>query len=171
MRTPVHVDSILPIDEELRRFRAGMEEVEALEGGAPSRNELVERFVLALEEADTLGLASLALNRTEFAWLYYPHTIYTSRPYELAPALVWFQQQNRSSRGFGRLLGRYGGRALHYTGYACPDDGEAFGEGRIWHGCTVHGATAEGDRVEERLFGSILELNGRYKLVSFSNEL
>ncbi len=85
--------------------------------------------------------------------------------------MVWFQQQNRSSRGVTRLLNRYAGEELFYTGFRCPDEGEPWGPGRIWHGCTVLGELPEGDRVEERLFGSILEVVGVYKFVSFSNEL
>lgn len=170
--TPIHVDSIFPMDEEIRRFREGVPEVSGLTGGASSRDGLVDELVTALQRADTTAVTSLALNRAEFAWIYFPHTMYVAPPYELPPGLVWFQQQNRSSTGLTRLLRRYAGRTLHYEGFTCPDEGgEAFGEGRIWHGCTVFGTLPEGDRVEERIFGSILEWDGRYKLVSYSNEL
>lgn len=171
VRTPVRVDSILPMEEEIRRFRADLPVSTGLTGGAESREELVDDFIAALESADTTGLASLTLTPSEFAWLYFPHTIYTAPPYELSPTLVWFQQQNRSSRGLARLLRRYSGETLHATGHRCPDEGSAFGDGWIWHGCTVLGELPTGESVEERLFGSILEWEGRYKLVSFSNEL
>ncbi len=169
-RAPIHVDSVFPPEEELRRFREDTEEVQELAGGAGSRESLVESLIDALERADTAAVLSLALTRDEFAWLYYPHTMYTSRPYQLSPALVWYHQQNRSSRGLTRLLSRYLGEELHYSETRCPDDGEGFGEGWIWHECTVLGELPTGEQVEERLFGSILEWNGRYKLVSFSNE-
>jgi hypothetical protein len=169
-RTPVHVDSIFPIEEEIRRFREGTEEVEGLSGGEASKEALVELLIHALEAEDLETITSLALTRDEFAWLYYPHTMYTTRPYELSPALVWFHQQNRSSRGLTRLLDRYAGETLYYAGFNCPDEGEGFGEGHIWHGCTVLGSLPTGEEVEERIFGSILEWGGRYKLVSFSNE-
>lgn len=170
VRTPVHVDSILPMEEEIRRFRADLPPATGLAGGTGSQEELVDAVVAALEAADTTALASLALTPSEFAWIYFPHTIYTSPPYELSPALVWFHQQNRSSRGLARLLRRYSGETLFATGHRCPDEGEAFGEGWIWHGCAVLGELPTGESVEERLFGSILEWEGRYKLVSFSNE-
>ncbi len=178
-RTPVHVDSIFPIEEEIRRFREGMTPTDELSGGAASREALVDALLRGLEAADAEGVAGLALTRTEFAYLYYPYTIYTAPPYELSPALVWFQQQNRSSRGLTRLLQRYAGKPLFDTGFSCPDDGEPFGPGRIWHGCTVLGLVTEEvaepgaptGAVEERLFGSILRVGDRYKFVSFSNEL
>jgi len=171
VRTPVHVDSIFPIEEEIRRFREGMTPVAGLTGGLDSPAALVDALLRRLEAADTLGVTELALTRTEFAYLYYPYTIYTSPPYQLSPALVWFQQQNRSSRGLTRLLRTYAGKPLHDTGLSCPDEGEAFGNGHIWHGCTVLGELPTGEAVEERLFGSILAVDGRHKFVSFSNEL
>ena len=169
-RAPIPVDSVFPPAEELRRFREGTEEVGELAGGASSRESLVEGLIGALERADTAAVLSLALTRDEFAWLYFPHTIYTTQPYQLSPAFVWYHQQNRSSRGLTRLLSRYAGEELHYSGLRCPDEGEPFGKGRIWHDCTVLGELPTNEQVEERLFGSILEWNGRYKLVSFSNE-
>jgi hypothetical protein len=168
---PIHVDSVFPMDEEIRRFREGLVEPAGFTGGATSRDGLVETFIRSLEAADTLTVASLAVDQAEFAWFYFPHSIYTAPPYELPPALVWFQSQNRSSRGLTRLLRTYAGKTLYTTGYRCPDDGEAWGEGWIWHGCTVLGEIPTGERVEERLFGSILEVDGRFKFVSFSNEL
>jgi len=170
-RTPVHVDSTFPVEEELRRFRAGLVEPAGLGNGSDSRGELVDTFLRRLEAGDTMGVAALAITPAEFAWFYYPHTMYVSRPYELPPSLVWYQLQNRSSRGMVRLLRRYAGKTLYDVGYSCPDEGETFGDGHIWHGCTVLGRIPSGERVEERLFGSILALDGHYKLVSFSNEL
>jgi hypothetical protein len=177
-RTPVHVDSVFPIEEDLRRFREGMTPVDTLSGGADSRAALVDALLRRLEAADTLGIAELGMTPAEFAWLYYPHTMYTSPPYELAPGLVWFQLQNVSSRGLSRLLQAYAGKTLHDTGHRCPDEGEPFGTGRIWHGCSVEGMVRPEDAdpdaapvpVEERLFGSILEVGGRYKFVSFAGE-
>jgi len=168
---PTQVDSVFPIEEEIRRFREGLDEVTGFTSGAASMQELVDTMILALESEDPDLLASLAMTRQEFAWLYYPHTMYTSRPYELSPSLVWFQQQNRSSRGIVRLLDRYAGEELFYTGFDCPDEGEAFGNGWIHHGCTVLGELPTGEKVEERLFGSILEIDGVWKFVSYSNEL
>jgi hypothetical protein len=71
-----------------------------------------------------------------------PHSIYTAPPYELPPALVWFQSQNRSSRGLARLLQTYAGKTLYYKGYECPDEGEAWGKGWVWHGCAIAGVSS-----------------------------
>jgi hypothetical protein len=167
--TTAHVDSIFPMHEELRRFREGMTEVVELSSAARSREDLVDTLLRALERADTAGVTSLAVTPAEFAWLYFPNTIYMAAPYELPPGLVWFQLQNRSSAGLRRILREHSGKRLYDTGVRCPDDGEPFGSGHIWHGCTVVGELPTGEAVEESLFGSILEWNGRFKLVSFAH--
>ena len=165
------VDSIRPIEEELRRFRAAIpgEPPSALSGGAPSRDALVERFVSAVEAADTAAFRSMLLTRAEFAWLYYPHTRFTAPPYELAPDLLWFQIQNGTSRGFGRLLDRMGGRTVHSDGYACPLAPRLEGPNRIWEDCAVRLRPTGGEARDLRLFGAIVERAGVYKFVSYSN--
>lgn len=164
------VDSILPMEEELRRFRQTVAERPAsLGGGAPSRDALVEGFLTAIEAADTAAFRNMLLTRAEFAWLYYPHTRFTAPPYELPPGLLWFQIENGTSRGFGRMLDRMGGRPVHAEGYACPSDPLVEGPNRIWENCVVRLSPPGGEARDLRLFGSILERDGVFKFISYSN--
>jgi hypothetical protein len=163
------IDSTFTMDEEMRRFRVGMAEVWELSGGAGSKEELVDTFLRTVERADTAAVAALAINREEFAWLYFPYSINAAPPYELAPGLVWMQIQQASSEGLRKALGVHGGKSLYDTGVECPDVGSPAGEGRIWDDCVVLGRLPSGEDVEEQLFGSILEVGGRYKFVSFAN--
>lgn len=166
------VDSILPIDEELRRFRADLPaEAALLAEVALSREALVERFVDALARADLAELRSLALNRAEFAYLYYPFTRYTLPPYELGPGLLWFQIQNRSSRGLTRALTRLGGEPLRYVGHECNPIPQSEERNTLWTNCEVELRLPDGESYRGRLFGTILEREGRFKFVSYSNEL
>jgi hypothetical protein len=169
---PVHVDSIFPIEEEIRRFRAELgDRVDELGGGARSRDSLVERFLVALEANDPAALLDLALSVEEFAYLYYPSTRYTRRPYELSPAIVWFQLQNYGSRGLTRALGRYGGRPLGSIGYRCHDEALVEDENRIWQNCVVERVDEVGEVEALSLFGAILERDGRFKFVNYGNRL
>src|SRR3712207_5485129 len=60
------VDSILPIEEELRRFRTDIPEAPTeFTGGATSRTALVEKFVRAVEQRDTSALAAMVQSRAE----------------------------------------------------------------------------------------------------------
>ncbi len=165
------VDSVRPIEEEIRRFQATVErEATELDGGATSRDALVERFAGALEEPDTAALADMVLDRAEFIHLYYPHTVYTGPPYELSPAVVWFQTTNHSSRGITRAFRRYAGQPLGYRGYECAEAPVVEGPNRIWSECRVRIAP-EGEQFEVRLFGLIVEREGRFKFVGYGNEL
>lgn len=170
-RPPVHVDSIFPIEEEIRRFRLDLPEVEELEtGAAASRDELVARFVTALEREDTAALRTMAVSRAEFAWLWYPHTQYTHKPYELGPALLWFQFQQNSEKGISRALRTWGGLPLGFEGYECAE-GAQMERNRQWEDCRLHIRDSDGNLVKKRLFGAILERDGRFKFLGYSNDL
>lgn len=170
---PVHVDSIFPIEEEIRRFRAALpDSAAALEGGAASIDELVARFLDALEARDLPALGGMAMTPAEFVYLYYPSTRFTRRPYELSPALVWFQLENYGSKGLNRALTRHGGKPLDSTGYTCPAEPEVEGENRIWSGCIVHRVDPEsGDTTSLSLFGGIIERDSRFKFINYANRI
>ncbi|HKP74484.1 MAG TPA: hypothetical protein VJT67_03025, partial [Longimicrobiaceae bacterium] len=135
-----------------------------------NRDSLVRRFVAALESADSAAFMPMMLSRAEFAWLYYETDPQAKPPYELPPELMWTQQMQQGERGISRALGRYGGRPLAFRGYACARD-EARGPNHVWTDCRLSVAGADGNRAEVRLFGGIVERGGRYKLLSYANEL
>jgi hypothetical protein len=125
----------------------------------------------AVEAADTLALRDMLLSRAEFAYLYYPHTVYTHPPYELSPGLLWFQMENATSRGFTRLMDAWEGRPLGWSGYQCAREPTVEGPNRVWTGCVVQLIGDEYEGTEIGLFGPILERGGTFKFVSYSNDL
>jgi hypothetical protein len=165
------VDSVVPIDTALARFRQGMAEPAGLQHGGSSLDELIASFADRLERRDTVGLRSLALTVEEFAYLYYPTVPEARPPYELRPGLLWFMIEGNSASGFHALLEERGGRSLGYAGYRCPGHARKDGENTVWTLCVVRRLQAPGDTVEERLFGPILERHGRFKFVTFANKL
>ena len=170
-RRAVHIASILPIEEELRRFRSELADTaRALGGGVTSRNSLVHDFVRAVETADTSAMRAMLLTASEFAWLYYPTSINVEPPYELGPGLAWFQLQNGSSKGISRLWQRHAGRSLNVVGYRCPAPPLDRGGNRIWTDCALRRAVG-GDTLSIRLFGAIVSRDGRYKFLSYANDL
>ncbi len=170
---PTHVDSIFPIEEEVRRFRAAIgAPVAALSGGAESRDALVSSFRRALAAKDRAALASLLISVEEFAFLYYPHTKYTAKPYEMAPGLVWFQLDSYGERGLDRAITRFGDTdSIGDGGHRCPEEALSFGDGFLWSGCVLEIADGAGGVAELTLFGEILELGGEFKFVSYGNGL
>lgn len=170
---PGVVDSILPMEEEIRRFQAALPDTaRELAGGAASRDALVRRFVTALERGDTAAFAPMAVTRAEFGYLYFPESRFSRPPYRTKPGLLWGRLQDGSSRGINRAFVRLGGRPLGFQRTDCPADPVVEGANRLWEGCTVtlHAAGADSTRTL-RLFGSLLERGGTWKFLGYSNDL
>lgn len=165
------VDSILPIEEEIRRFTAavGGTRVAALSGGATSVDALVARFASAVAARDTIALQRMALSAREFIDIVYPESPYTRPPYRQAPGLLWSQIQLPSRSGLRRLLERHGGHPLRIASVRCPGAPERQGNNRLHVSCTVQFATDTGALRDGRLFGTLIERDGRFKFVSFTN--
>lgn len=166
------VDSILPVAEELRRFRAALpgDSAVALTGGSTSREALVRRFVRALSANDTADLKAMAVRGREFADLYYPESPYTRAPYRQSPALAWSLIQNPSASGLTRLVRRLGGTPMRYVSHRCEPTAVHEGRNARHTGCLVRLVNAAGDTVTKRYFGSILERDGRFKFLSYTNQ-
>jgi hypothetical protein len=164
------VDSVRPLEEELRRFRAGLPRPATLGGGAASREALVRRFLDALARRDSAALARMALTRAEFAWLVYPSSPLMRPPYRQPPGLVWLQLEAGGRPGLRRLLDRFGGRAPAYAGHACDAAPAVEGENRLWRGCRVTLVPAPGDTIRARLFGVVVERRGRFKFANFASD-
>jgi hypothetical protein len=166
------VDSVFPIAEEIRRFKAaiGGTPVTSLRGGAASRDALVERIVAAVVARDSVGLARMAVTPREFADLVYPSSPFSRPPSMDAPGRVWMTIANPSRSGRIRLLRRLGGTALRYVGHSCDAEPERQGKNLLWTHCTVTLQAADGSRHTARLFGTIIERDGQFKVMSFTNE-
>lgn len=163
------IDSVLPVEEELRRFRVGLDAVPtALEGGARSREALVRRFFDALASADTATLRSMLLSRAEFAYLIYPSSPYTHEPYRQPPGLVWMQLRSATARGGTRLLER--ARGFQYLSHRCDAEPAREGQNALWRHCRAKVVTAPGDTTRMALFGVIVERDGRFKFASYDTD-
>ena len=166
------IDSILPVEEEIRRFQATLDRhPDGFTNGAPSRSALVRQFVRAIEANDTTALARLVVDRAEFGYLVYPTSPNAAPPYRQSPSLVWLTRSAGTAKGADRLLARYGGRQIGYVGYSCHGAAERRGENTIWAQCAVRLTTAGRETSSLRLFGPIVERGGRFKFLSLTNGL
>lgn len=169
---PAHVDSALPLEEHLRRFRADLPDTpSALRGGERSREALARAFVRAVAAQDTAAFNAMILSRAEFAWLYYPEHPITRPPYELDAPMMWMQMRTGSETGIRRVLRALGGRPLRFEVLDCPQAGERHGGNVTWSWCTVTVRDGSGAPRALALFGSIVERGGTFKFVSYENKL
>ena len=164
------VDSILPIEEQLRRFRAGVPDtVRELAGGASSQDALVRTFLRGLSASDTAALVRLTISRAEFGWLIYPNSPLSAPPYRLAPDLAWMQHAAASGTGLTRLLERLGGSGVQLLSWECEEGPLMEGANRVWRGCAVRFERPGAEQQTLRLFSSIIERQGRFKILSYAN--
>ncbi len=162
-------DSAIPREVALRRFQAAVPRVDTLASPWRSRDALVEAFIAALRRQDTAALSAMTLTASEFGWLYYPTTPQGFPPYSLNADLMWFLIENRGARGLALLLQERGGRDLGYVGVECEGTPSREGGNVLWGPCLVRRTIERGQTGTERLFGLIIEREGRYKFVSFAN--
>jgi hypothetical protein len=165
------VDSILPIDEQLRRFRENLPVADSLQHAAASRDALVREFLKAVSASDTVALNRLVLDRSEFAYLYYPTAAISKPPYEAPPQLLWGQILQASNDGLPRVLARAAGQSLTLSRVACADSIVSEGANRLHNACTVTVSIGRGAPVEARWFGTIIERDGRFKFIGYGNAL
>lgn len=166
------VDSILPVEEQLRRFRAmvGGAPVTTLRNGSASRDALVRRFMRAVVAADSNELRAMAIDAREFADLIYPESPSTKPPYQQDPALVWRTIQNPSASGLKRLVRRAGGVPVRLASYRCEAAAAKQGRNILWSGCFLTLVGEKGDSSTHRFFGTIVEREGQFKFMSYKNE-
>jgi hypothetical protein len=165
------IDSILPMEEYLSRFRQGLAEPPTLSGGAEGREALARRFLAAVSRRDTSALLGLLVSRAEFAWLVFPGHLYARPPYDLDPEIFWLQIRAQSAKGMGRTLERLGGEPIEFTRLRCELDTVQVRSDavRIWSPCRL--SYRQNDTgLSGRLFGSIVERDGRAKFLSYAND-
>jgi len=164
-RQPIHVDSILPLEEDLRRLRQGMAEPAALGGAAPSLEALVARFLAAVEARDRAALEAMTLSREEFAWFYYPGHPHAQPPTRLGSGTMLMMIRENSDKGLNTILGKLGGHSIPVRGRECAEPAVQGGN-TIIYPCRF---TLEGFLGQVRLFGEILVRPEGYKFVSLAN--
>ncbi len=172
MTCDVAADTLHSAEESLRRFRSALTPVESLAPAFESRESVARAFVAAMVAKDIAGVARTLITRAEFAWLYYPENPISRPPYELPAGIAWFELEGNSLAGLRRALAAYGGRHVAFRGLACSSIPVVQGANRLWNECTVLLGKEDGNDITPvRLFGTILERNGTFKLLTAANDL
>lgn len=165
------VDSILPIETHLDRFRATVaDSPRELRTASSSIDSLVERWVLAVSGMDTAALNAIVIDRAEFAWLYYPTSVLAKPPYEAPPELLWGQILAASNEGARKSLEHLGGKRITVDSIMCPA-ATIEGGNRLYSGCSLN-LRVDGQRLQHtQWFGTVIERNGMFKFIGLSNRL
>lgn len=166
----VPVDTLRPPTEALARFREGLPRVDSLSGGAASRDALVAGFVDAVARQDTSAVRAMVLDRAEYGWIYFPSLQRMNPATNMQPEVMWMLHVQESQKGITRVLRRLGGAQARFGGYACEAAPRVEGANRYWDACTVETMAGDGETATLKLFGSLVERGGRWKIVSYAND-
>jgi hypothetical protein len=165
------VDSILPMAEQLRRFREALPPTDTLLHASPSRDALIARWAAAIAKNDTSDLNAMIMDRNEFAWLYYPESPMAKPPYEAPPQLLWGQLLASSNKGATQLVNRFGGSRVTVSRVRCPTPPDTQGANVLHSKCEARLDAPGKQTVDGVLFGTIIERDGRFKFVGLSTDL
>ncbi|MCL4848942.1 MAG: hypothetical protein KJ066_20510 [Acidobacteria bacterium] len=130
--------------------------------------EALAREVLKLVEfRDTHRLGQLALSEREFADLVWPE-LPASRPERNLPLdYVWTDLRTKSRAHLGRIAEQFGGRRYELVGVSFRGETTTYRSYAVHRKAELIVRAADGNEDRLRLFGSVLERGGRYKLFSF----
>ncbi|MCC6243095.1 MAG: hypothetical protein IT353_09655 [Gemmatimonadaceae bacterium] len=167
------VDSILPMEEQLRRFREPLTPPpgDTLQFASTSMRALVERFATAVQRRDSVAFERMVVSASEFAWLYFPSSKMSRPPYEAPPGLLWGQLLASSNNGIRSTLAKFGGRTWKVDATTCDSTVVVEGANRLHESCTLSLRETDGRTVSVRLFGTILERDRRFKFLGLANSL
>ena len=139
----------------------------ALQGSRESVETLLTDFLAALEEGDEEQIVGLTLSREEFDRVVWPQ-LPASRPgTNLSPSFVWESHQMRSLSGLGSILRRYGGQSLQLVKVHFREGSTDYSTFVVHRDAFLEVTDATGGVRQLKLFGSVLELDGEFKIFSF----
>ena len=130
--------------------------------------EAVARAVLgALAEEDGPTLVALALSEMEFRTVVWPE-LPSSRPERGLPfEYAWGDLHQKSTNELRRLLARAGGRRYELLGMTFDGESTPYETFTVHRDSRLRVRDSEGAERDVRLFGSVLQRGGEYKLFSY----
>ncbi len=142
-------------------------DIPQLSNTSGSPEEVCRRVLDALSLGDTLALQNLVLTRFEHDSILVPcmpigQDTTGNKDLELA----WFMLNQRSVKGIRRALADYEGEKFEFVSVKFNKPDHTYGALTLHKGTEVRAKKADGEEVVVGIFGSILEQDGRYKLVS-----
>lgn len=123
-------------------------------------------FLEVLAHGDRERILALALNREEFETLIYP-TLPASRPgSNLSAEFVWRQSLLQSLAGLSRTM-HYAGRKYELIGVRAAGGTKQYKGFVLLCDVRLKVRNEDGQERELRLFSSIIEMDGQYKIYSY----
>jgi hypothetical protein len=121
----------------------------------------------ALAVSDTAGMHALHLTRYEHDSILVPHMpIGKDTTGKTDLGFAWYLLEQNSAKGVRRAIDAHGGRQFELVSVKFNKPQEVHGPLILHKGTEVRVRAEGGEEMVLGIFGSILEQNGRFKLVS-----
>jgi hypothetical protein len=132
-----------------------------------SVDELMTKLLAALEAKDLPAMENLRVTRQEHTDLLWPE--FDAKNHNVDPDFAWDMLNRRSHVGAGRAIGDYGGQALTLIGVEFTRDLERYPSFVLHRGTILHARTQTGEMLNLVFLGSVVELDGQFKLLSYKD--
>jgi hypothetical protein len=132
---------------------------------AESPEALARNFLAALAVTDIPALKRTRITKDEFTWYVWPE-LPASRLPNVTSDFAWSQATLNSLSGLAGLLNQYSGRRFELVGIRFAGGTKDLPSYRVHYDSRVRVRDESGDEYELKLFGSMLEMDGRFKLFS-----
>ena len=139
-----------------------------LADGAGSPEELARRFLDALARNAIDDVRRLAMTEEEFRTRVYPELPVSDPARNASAEFVWNMLHIRSESNLHSLMRQSGSRALGLEEIRFRGDSEAYDTFHVHRESMLVLTDEAGEQQTARLFGSVLEMDGQFKIFSFN---
>ena len=154
-----------------REWRPERGAQQSLHAGATSIDDLVMRALSAFASRDTSRLQSLLITQNEFEHIVYPelglHYPSARDARNETRVFLWEQQHLSARKGLYKALRDVGGKRMEQLDVRFADSAKRFLTYRLHEGTEVVVRMPDGSPATLFALGSIIERQGRFKLLSY----
>lgn len=139
-----------------------------LSNAKASIEELCKEVLEKMAQRDIKGMHALTLTEDEMKRYVWPY-LELSRPgTNMTFERYWGDIQTRSHGSFRDMYDHYGGKKFEFVSYEFKRETWELGSGKVHRDSLLTVRNDDGSVGEIRVFGSVFELNGKFKLYSFA---
>jgi hypothetical protein len=139
-----------------------------LSNACDSIEDLGKQVLEAVYNKDIERLKAMAISAKEYENYIWPQSpISKIKKWQEKYDFIWNQQFSKSSLSLRQMLARYGGRQYALVRVRFEDDTTDHTIYKAHRDARLIVRNPEGKEVELNLFGSIVEMDGQFKIMSF----
>ena len=135
--------------------------------GFNSPSEIGQAVVEALNQGDFRGLHQLRVTRKEYLSWMWPAFPASGPPYNYPEEFAWSNLDTKCSRAVKRLIKRHGENNLSFVKLGFEQKTEKYKDFQLLRSTVLTVKNDSGQQKTLKILGSVVEKDGRYKLLSY----